>query len=289
MTEKQAEAWIREYRILEIKTIPGFDSDDNKRLEGLHVKLSDYRLSDPIRFVKKFMSSNGKECGQHEGPPPDEPNTDEELEDPPQESSKASHKKGKKRSQKASQPSDKQSTKPTYAMGNRVRSKKETEPVGIPVAWYNCNSKKNHQRRIYQKGPSDHYQIGKAKEWGLPELEHLPEVTSSKETILDLPMQSIPVRRQYNFSNIERIVAVVVPYSEKPGHESQLLTRPTYVLVKWKDLLPQHLKHSSLIRDCESWILKSKLLSAVSKTKRITLRGWIEDLRSQTESAEAEA
>jgi hypothetical protein len=34
VTEKQAEAWIREYRILETKTIPGFDSDDIKGLKG---------------------------------------------------------------------------------------------------------------------------------------------------------------------------------------------------------------------------------------------------------------
>ena len=43
-----------------------------------------------------------------------------------------------------------------------------------------------------------------------------------------------------------------------------LLTRPTYVL-KWKDILPQHLKHTSLVGDCGSFILKSKLLGAVSK------------------------
>ena len=151
---------------------------------------------------------------------------------------------------------------------------------------------KESPAEIYQSGRPDHYEIGKAKEWGLFEIEHLPEVTGNKETILDIPMKSSPFRRQYNFSNIERVVAVAVPYSEKAGHETQpkkLLTRPIYVLVNWKDLLPQHLKHSSLIGECESWILKSKLLNAVPITKRITLRGWIEDLRSQYESAETEA
>jgi hypothetical protein len=86
---------------------------------------------------------------------------------------------------------------------------------------------------------------------------------------------------------MEKVVAVVAPYSEKASCESQtreLLTRPTYVLVKWRDILPQHLKHSSLMGDCESFILKSKLLGAVSKTNRVTLRGWIEGFRGPNES-----
>jgi hypothetical protein len=80
---------------------------------------------------------------------------------------------------------------------------------------------------------------------------------------------------------------MVAPYSEKASCESQpkeLLTRPTYVLVKWKDILPQHLKHSSLMGDSESFILKSKLLGAVPKRNRVTLRDWIEGFRGQNES-----
>src|SRR5205823_2819866 len=128
---------------------------------------------------------------------------------------------------------------------------------------------------------------GKAKNWGLSELANLPEVSSNKETILDIPMNSSPVHHQYNFSNIKKVVAVVAPYSENASHESQpevLLTRPTYVLIKWKNILPQHLKHSSLMGDCESFVLKSKLLGAVSKANGITLRGWIEILRGQIKS-----
>ena len=125
------------------------------------------------------------------------------------------------------------------------------------------------------------------KQWSVSELENLPDVSGSKETILDIPMKSSPLQYQYNFSNIEVVVAVVAPYSEKASHKTQprvLLTRPTYVLIKWKDILPEHLNHPSLMEDCKSFILKSKLLGAISKTSGITLRGWIEELHGQNES-----
>jgi hypothetical protein len=43
---------------------------------------------------------------------------------------------------------------------------------------------KNHQRRIYQIGISDHYEIGKAKEWRFSELENLPEVSAARKQYL---------------------------------------------------------------------------------------------------------
>jgi hypothetical protein len=132
---------------------------------------------------------------------------------------------------------------------------------------------KNHQRRIYQTGPSGHYEIGRAKQWGQSELEDLPEVSGSSQTILDIPLKSNPIQYQCSFNNIKSIVAVVASYSEKsshPSHPRGLLTRPTYVLVKWKDILPEHLQHPSLLTGCGSFILKSKFLSAIPKKDRAT-------------------
>jgi hypothetical protein len=243
-----------------------------------------YRFTDPGRFDKKFQTINGIDPELYEVPLPDNLNTEE---DPPQKSSNNFDQNGKKRSQEISQTPDRRSTKTADIIGKRVRFKDEADPVGVPVALYSSNSMKNHQRRIYQIGTSDHYEIGKTKEWSVSELENLPEVSGSKETILDIPMKSSPVQYQYNFSNIEEVVALVAPYSEKASHETQprvLLTRPTYVLIKWKDILPEHLNHPSLMEDCKSFILKSKLLGAISKTSGITLRGWIDELRGQNES-----
>lgn len=180
--------------------------------------------------------------------------------------------------------SNKQSKKPMDVIEGRVGSPDETEPVGVPVAWYSSNQMKNHQRRIYQIGPSGHYEIGKAKQWGLSELENLPDVSSSNETILDIPLKSNPIQHQYNFDNIKKIVALVAPYSSHASHPTRLITRPTYVLIKWKDILTEHLQHSSLIRDCESFILKSKFLSAIPKRNRATWKDWIEDFRCQNQS-----
>jgi hypothetical protein len=182
---------------------------------------------------------------------------------------------------------NKESKKPTDVIERRVRLQDEKEPVGVPVAWYNSNPMKNHQRRIYQIGQSGHYEIGKAKEWGLSELENLPEVSGSKETILDIPLKSSVAQYQYNFNNIEKVVAVVAPYSKSSSHGSQSrepLTRPTYVLVKWKDILPEHLQHCSIMADCESFILKSKFLCAVPKRNRAAWRDWIEDFCCQNEN-----
>jgi hypothetical protein len=86
---------------------------------------------------------------------------------------------------------------------------------------------------------------------------------------------------------MEKVVAVVALYSKKSSHGSQSskpLTRPTYVLVKWKDILPEHLQHSSLIGGCESFILKSKFLCAVPKRNRAAWRDSIEDFCCQNEN-----
>jgi hypothetical protein len=64
-------------------------------------------------------------------------------------------------------------------------------------------------------GQSGHYEISKAKQWDLSELRNLPEVSGSKETILNIPLISRGAQYQYNFNNIEEIVAIVALYSEK--------------------------------------------------------------------------
>lgn len=280
--EMLAEKWMKEYRKLEV--MEERSDKEWKRLAELHDKLSDYRLSDPLKFDKKFLSNNDRgDAEDEQGTSPDNPNTYDDLEELSPKSSNILYKECNNDSERTSRTSRTRSANLTGFI--RMELKDATEPDGVPVAWYSSSWKKNYQRRIYYIGPSD-YEIGKAKEWVLSELENLPEVTGSKETILDITTKSGPVQYQYGFSNIEKVVAVVAPYSEKASCESrprELLTRPTYVLVKWKDILPQNLNHSSLMGDCESFILKSKLLGAVSKTNRVTLRGWIEDFRGQNE------
>lgn len=186
VTEEQAEAWMREYRTL-AKAKP-LSKEDIKRLGELHSDLMNYRFTDPGRFEEKFQLSNGIDPELVEGAPPDNLNTNEDREGPLQKSSNHVGQKGKERYQEISQTPDRRSTKPTDIIGRRVRFQDKAEPVSVPVAWYSSNWKKNYQRRIYQIDSSDHYKIGKAKKWGLSEIANLPEVSSSKETILDIPI-----------------------------------------------------------------------------------------------------
>lgn len=284
VTEEQAEARMREYRKL-AKAKP-LSKDDKRRLGELHADLMNYRFTDPGRFDEKFQLISGQDPELVEEAPPDNLNTDADLAGAPQTTSNHFMDKGKGRYQVISQTIDRQLPKLTDIIGTGVRSQDEPEPVRTAVAWYSSNSIMNRQRRIYQIGSSDHYEIGKAKHWGPAELANLPELSGGNETILDIPMNSSPVHRQYNFNNIE-VVAVVAPYSGKASHKSrprELLTRPIYVLIKWRDILPRHLKHSSLMGDCKSFILKSKLLGTVSKANRITLNHWIENVRGQIET-----
>jgi hypothetical protein len=62
MKEKQAEEWTKEYQMLAVKKR---SDKEEKRLAELPCKLSDYRLSDPLKFDKKFQSIIRKILGHN--------------------------------------------------------------------------------------------------------------------------------------------------------------------------------------------------------------------------------
>jgi hypothetical protein len=105
----------------------------------------------------------------------------------------------------------------------RVGSPDETEPVGVPVAWYSSIQMKNHQRRIYQIGPSGHYENGKAKQWGLSELVIELEVHETKSNFRVVSKywnnpfnQACMVKR-----NIAE-GAIVAPENSHPSHSQSV-------------------------------------------------------------------
>jgi hypothetical protein len=80
LKEMLVEEWMKEYQKLEVME----ERSDKKwkRLAELHDKLSDYRLSDPLKFDKKFLSHNDKGDAQEEqGTSPDNTNTYGDLEE----------------------------------------------------------------------------------------------------------------------------------------------------------------------------------------------------------------
>lgn len=268
VTDEQAERWMLEYRNL-ARAGP-LSKEDKRRLGDLHSDLANYRLTDPSRFDAKFNLINGQ---------------DPELVEvvgAPRKTSNHCDKKGKGRYPAKLQTRERQSNNPTDIIEQPVGAQGDSEPVGSPVARYSSNWKKNHQRIIYRIGTSDRHEIGKSIHWEPSKLANLPDISTGEETILDIPLNNSPFQPQYNFCNIEKIVAVIVPYSDKATHESRSrvpLSRPTFVLIKWKDILPNHLKHSSFTGECESFVLKSKLLATVSKSNANILRDWIENMR----------